>query len=193
MKVFYVCSYGGSGSKILCEYLKKFGKVEHIHSRKPPQKLTHIGGDVYCEWFNNKVIPDNELVNYYVIYIYKNPIKSVYSRFRNPDHLKHIQCNTNIKLSDVVKSQKDLYGIEEFFDNYTTPDPDRNYKIYCVKYEDFFANISDFNKTLGIPDNPENYPREITTRREYQDYDKLEKIYSNLLNKMKKMDFITIV
>jgi len=72
-KIFYVCSYGGSGSHMLCNALKKFGKVEHIHSRYPPDKLEYIGinngGKAYKEWFNNIIIPENELKNYYVIYI----------------------------------------------------------------------------------------------------------------------------
>ena len=42
-KVFYVCSYGGCGSKMLCEYLAHFGTIKHVHSRNPPNKLTQIG------------------------------------------------------------------------------------------------------------------------------------------------------
>lgn len=84
-KIFYVCSYGGCGSKMLCNALRKFGKVEHVHSRKPPDKLQYIGknggGNVYCEWFNGIIIPDDELNKYFVIYIYKNPVKSIMSRF----------------------------------------------------------------------------------------------------------------
>ena len=52
-KIFYVCSYGGSGSKMLCAALRKYGKVEHIHSRNPPDKLCYIGkqngGNTYEE------------------------------------------------------------------------------------------------------------------------------------------------
>ena len=42
-KTFYVCSYGGSGSKMLCSALRKYGNTKHIHSRKPPEKLEYIG------------------------------------------------------------------------------------------------------------------------------------------------------
>jgi len=41
-KIFYVCSYGGSGSKMLCSALKKYGETIHIHSRKPPNNLEYI-------------------------------------------------------------------------------------------------------------------------------------------------------
>ena len=116
-KIFYVCSYGGCGSKMLCKYLSNFGEVKHIHSRNPPNKLEYIYDNKYkltefnyrnliCdnnyndykynEWFNNIEIPKNELNNYYVIYIYKNPVKSIYSRFKNIKHLTHIQVNNKI-------------------------------------------------------------------------------------------------
>ena len=41
-RTFYVCSYGGCGSYMLCDYLKNFGDVKHIHSRKPPSILSNI-------------------------------------------------------------------------------------------------------------------------------------------------------
>ena len=44
-KIFYVCSYGGSGSKMLCSALKKYGETIHIHSRKPPNNLEYIGNE----------------------------------------------------------------------------------------------------------------------------------------------------
>lgn len=53
-RVFYICSYGGSGSKILQRYLDTFGKTFHIHSRFPPNKLCRIGESVYHEHFNDK-------------------------------------------------------------------------------------------------------------------------------------------
>ena len=62
-KIFYVCSYGGSGSKMLCNALSKHGKTKHIHSRKPPNNLEYIGkekgGNMYSEWFNGIAIPKN--------------------------------------------------------------------------------------------------------------------------------------
>ena len=60
MKTFYVCSFGGSGSTLLANSLKPYGRVEHIHSRIPPLELEYIGnnkgGDTYYEWFNVTVI-----------------------------------------------------------------------------------------------------------------------------------------
>lgn len=42
VKTFYVCSYGGCGSTMLCDSLNKYGKTVHIHSPKPPDNLEYI-------------------------------------------------------------------------------------------------------------------------------------------------------
>ena len=167
---FYVCSFGGSGSTVLFNYLSQFGNVEHVHDRFPPSKLTYVGNKnvntetslpVYSEWFNTIEVPEKELPNIKVIFIYRNPLDVIYSRFALPngqphvEHLKHIKCQNNgdIKLRDVLNSKTDLYGMEEFFDSYTTSN-NRNYKIYCVKYEMLWENIGALNQILGIPDIP---------------------------------------
>lgn len=189
---FYVCSYGGCGSKIMCEYLSNFGKVEHIHSRYPPQKLKHVGGNVHYEWFNTIEIPEHELSNFKVIFLYKDPVKAILSRFQNTKHLRHIQCEENITITDVINSKSDLYGLEEFFDNYTINNQ-KNYKTYCVKYEDFWDNISFFNETLGITDNKELYPIKKETEKEYSDETTvLYEIYDSLIQKMETIPFIHI-
>lgn len=197
-RIFYICSYGGSGSTMLTNYLSNFGKVVHIHSRYPPTKLTYTGcinANVYCykEWFNDMQIADCNLYKYVVIYIYRNPIHAIHSRFENKigtnPHLAHIQCNPNIKLQDVIDSKKDLYGIEEFFNNYTKKE-NRNYNIYCVKYEDFWDNIETFNKTLDIPDAKYLYPVKHETVKHCEHLNELNKIYDTLIGKMNSMKFI---
>jgi len=194
-KVFYVCSYGGCGSKILCEYLGHFGTVKHIHSRCPPDKLTHITTyPNYDEWFGEIPVPEKDIPNYYVIYIYRDPIKAIQSRFNMPQHLAHIQCNPSITLEQVLETKTDLYGIENFFDNYTTHNIKRNYKIYCIKYEDLFSNIEDLNRVLNIRCNKSIYPTEVVRKKpETPDKKKLESIYENLKKKMERMPFISIV
>jgi hypothetical protein len=195
-KVFYVCSYGGSGSKILCEYLGHFGTVKHVHSRYPPEKLTYIGLNAkWHEWFSTIPIPDKDVPNYYVIYIYRDPIKAIQSRFNMKQHLAHIQCNPSITLEQVIDNRKDLYGIENFFDNYTSRNVNRNYKIYCIKYEDLFTNIEELNRVLNIRCNNKSiYPTEVVRLKpELEDKEALDNIYKNLKNKMERMPFIKIV
>ena len=187
---YYVCSYGGCGSYMLCDYLRNFGHVEHIHSRKPPDELEYVGANntenpVYGEWFNGVKIPQHELANYKVIYLYRDPVKAIYSRFQNPEHLQHIECDPTITLNQVVESKKYLYHLKRFFTNYTSKKKakKRNYPIYCVNYDEFWENISDFNRMTGIPDVPALYPvrKETVRGNDLEDTKILCEIYSPLL------------
>lgn len=195
-KTFYICSYGGCGSKLLTSALSKYGNVEHVHSRIPPDNLEYVGNKkniiCYCEWFNGIKIPDDEVKDYFVIYIYRNPNKSIFSRFELDGHLTHIQCkDTNIKLSQFLDSGNDLYGIEEFYDNYTVPNKKRNYKIYCVKYEELFEKHKELSKLLGIGELSLTR-RESRTIQDENKINKINEIYKNLTEKMNKNDFITL-
>jgi hypothetical protein len=201
---YYICSFGGCGSTMLFKYLSNFGNVYHIHDRYPPDKLKYVGNvntdkEVYSEWFNNVDIDENMVNNYKVIYIYRNPLKVIYSRFvskygPNVEHLKHIMCDNggNIHLGDVLSRNKDLYKIEDFFDNYTQK-KERNYKIYCVKYELFWDNIALFNSIIGIPNIKQLYPIRHETNKKIHYINKLYSIYYSLINKMNKMKFIEVI
>ena len=201
---YYICSYGGSGSTVLFNYLSHFGNVYHIHDRYPPNKLQYIGGektdeDVYRDWFNGVEIPEDKIKNYKVIFIYRNPVQVIFSRFAqtygpNIAHLQHIKCgnNGNINIFDVVRSGRDLYGVEEFYDNYMVP-TNRNYDIYGVKYEYFWDNIGFFNYMLGIPDVKELYPIKQERAKKFSFVKELSFIYRNLITKMYKTKFIEII
>lgn len=201
---FYVCSSGGCGSTIIYNYLSNFGNVYHIHDRYPPNKLTYVGSentdkDVYREWFNDVEIPQENLNNYKVLFVYRNPLRVIYSRYAqrhgpNINHLKHIKCDNggNIHLFDVLKSGKDLYKMEEFFDNYVSV-KDRNYNIYCLKYELFWNNISLFNKVMGIPDIIHLYPEKKENMKQIQFQERLNQIYASLIFKMSTMRFIEFI
>jgi hypothetical protein len=203
-RTFYVCSYGGCGSYMLCEYLKNFGNIKHIHSRKPPSILSKITN----EWFNNEHILGTDINNYTVIYIYKNPIKSIYSRFvikkqcelnsctyiPYSEHQQHVQCDrTDITIDQCMEENKDLFKLEEFFDNYTTRNQIKNYPIYCIKYEDFWENIELFNEKLNLPNEHHLYPIRRETPREREVPEKLLSIYRPLIEKMNNLNFIEIV
>lgn len=200
---FYVCSSGGCGSTMLSAYLSRFGKVSHIHSREPPARLTYVGKEntdeeVYSEWFNHVEIPETDLDQYRVIFIYRNPLEVIFSRCvlphgPNTPHLQHIQCNFDgrIGLGDLLQTGRDLYGLEEFYNNYTSMKP-RNYAIYAVKYEWLFHNWSLFNRTLGIPDIPAWYPVKRERKKRMLFTQELGTIYRNLIAKMESMPFIRI-
>jgi len=201
---YYVCSSGGCGSTIIYNYLSNFGNVYHIHDRYPPNKLAYVGKentteDIYREWFNNVPIPEDKLGNYKVIFIYRNPLQVIYSRFAqrhgpNINHLRNIKCmnNGNINIFDVLKTGMDLYKMEEFFDNYVS-NKARNYDIYCIKYEMFWDNISMFNKIIGIPDIKYLYPEKKERLKQIQFQIRLNKIYSSLITKMNSMRFIEFI
>ena len=58
-----------------------FGTVYHIHDRYPPDKLEYVGNvnsdkDIYSEWFNGVKIPEENLENYKVIFIYRTSYSS---------------------------------------------------------------------------------------------------------------------
>lgn len=200
-KIFYVCSYGGCGSTMLFKYLNNFGKVYHVHDRYPPNNLTHIGGNVYSEWFNNIPVDENTLQNTYVIFIYRNPIDCIYSRCvtgidlrPNIPHLQHIKCinNGNISLQNIISTNVDLYGLEKFFDSYLTAK--NNYDIICVKYESIWSNLSYLNTLLGIPNIPSLYPVKNERYKKYKPYyQQLVSIYTPLLQKMASMQPIFVV
>ena len=195
---YYVCSFGGCGSKMLQSYLANFGNTFHIHSRCPPKKLTRVGTADYPEWFNdielvptlNRQIPLEQLKNTKVIFIYRDPIYAIRSRiipgktYRiSTDHLNNISA-MHWNIESVVGNMMDLWELESFFDNYTKKDPERNYQIYCVNYDTFWENLTLFNKTLGIPDVPALYPKKKESKYDLVYETELRTIYSSLLKKM---------
>jgi hypothetical protein len=199
-RIFYVCSYGGSGSKMLCKYLTYFGTVYHIHSRKPPDRLEYVGGDnCYFEWFNGIPISKEDLEKntYIVIYIYRDPIKAIHSRFWIPQHLDHIQTKNTNNWENVIKEKSDLWGINEFYQNYTTPNKNRNYTIHCLRYDTVFKYIHDgkFNRYFGLSDIDKKYkPKQKETKREYkiEDVKIFDEIYHDLQEKMKEKDWVFV-
>ena len=202
-KTFYICSYGGCGSKMLTRSLSKYGNVEHVHAKNPPLLLEYVGGNnggkdcprapqIHREWFNGIPVPGNEICNYYVVYLYRNPVKAILSIFRHPDHLAHIQGNENNKttIKDVMTEMKDLYGIKQFYKNYMRKNRERNYGILCVKYEDIFEKQNELSRYLAVGNL--NLVKKETRRNEPEITDKLNFIYKDLIDEMNGNDFISI-
>ena len=97
-----------------------------------------------------------------------------------------MQIDKSIKLKNVLDSKKDLYKIREFYDNYTKPNEKRNYKIYCVKYEDIFDKQDELSKLRGI------WKLNIVNKSSRKNNKELDNIYSDLIDEMDKNDFIII-
>jgi len=154
---FIVCSYGGSGSWMLVRYLKNFGNAYHVHDRYPPKKLTYP--NIKTERFSEKEIEIDKLSTFKVIFIYKNPINAIFSRFDSVTHLQNIQSK-EMKYSNIFTKKEDLFGITEYYNTYMNKS-ERNYIIYCIKYETFFDNTTNFNNVIGIKNHKLSY---LTTK-----------------------------
>jgi len=200
-RYFYVCSYGGCGSTVLCNALKPYGQVEHIHSRNPPEQLEYIGQngggspDIYHEWFNGIPIPEPQVHQYTVLYIYRNPIDAIMSRFRHLEHLEHIQLPDKfISLDDVRNNTVDSYKIHEFHNNYMqyrSPTRARNNRILCIRYEELFERQNELSQLLHLP-NLHLVKRESEHLDLCHYIDGLTAVYDNLIHEMNSNDFITI-
>jgi hypothetical protein len=198
-KFYYVCSFGGCGSTPLTKYLSNFGNAFHVHSREPPDKLAYVGKYLspdpgsHENWFNGVPVKEEDLPNFKVIYLYRDPLKCIYSRFINmnrPDnpernHIFNIQCPRRyINLKDVVEHRQDLYRLEEFFDNYTRQNPNRNYEIIPLEYNQVFDDFPAFNKLLDLPNDESLFPVKKETKREPYYEPELREVYKSLINKM---------
>ena len=136
-------------------------------------------------------MPDDLVEKTKVIYLYKDPVKAIMSRFWERRHLKNVECpDLDVTIDDVINQKKDLFGIEEFYDNYTVPF-DRNYKIYCIKYEALFNELGRVNELLGVSDVKELHFKRNERKRDVKEG--LEDVYKNLKDKMDKMDSIEII
>ena len=81
---FYVFSYGGCGSTAVSGWLSHWGMVHHLHDPSPPSSLTrgstyaYKSGaqDVRIDPDAKRAVPENSKV----IYIYRDPVKSMLAR-----------------------------------------------------------------------------------------------------------------
>ena len=67
------------------------------------------------------------------------------------------------------------------------PNKNRNYKIYCVKYEDIFDKQDELSRVLEVG---KLYMVNQSTRKDSNEI--LDKIYSDLIEEMNNNDFIII-
>jgi hypothetical protein len=180
---FIVCSYGGSGSWMLVEYLRNFGTAYHIHDRYPPKKLTYP--DEKSEQFSKREVEPDKLDTFKVIFIYRNPVPAIFSRFNSIYHLYNIQSK-EMTYRSIFSRNDDCFGLTEFYNNYMNKS-DRNYPIYCIKYETFFENVEKFNSIIGITLTD---PKQLPIRKETRKYNKpdetkhLGNVYEKLIKDM---------
>ena len=101
-------------------------------------------------------------------------------------HLHHVQClDDSVSLLDLKKEMKDLYGLQEFHDNYVNPKNARNYNVLCVNFDKLFDNFNEFNSLLGLPLDNEFIPK---NKRSISDFNKLVNEYSFLVEIYKEFN-----
>lgn len=169
-RVFFVCSYGGSGSWLLTRFLASYGRAFHVHSRRPPPKLTRIETTTLTgeyEWFSrDREISPSRLADYSVVFIYSKPIFSIMSRMGwSRFHFSNIEVPSLDALQGVTRQEylqgnRDLIDYEGFFDNYVTRKLNQNYDIVCVNYHKLWENLERFFSALDLPSaDIEEFPR----------------------------------
>ena len=212
MRIFYVCSYGGCASTMLCKFLSKYYKVFHVHSRYPPPKLCGIKKTKITkefEWFDYlRILKKKYKDKVTVIYLYREPSTSLLSKHGwgrshfsniglNPNKVKKFydkSIETRLKYS---KEKKDLFGIVNFFKNYVMKKYNRNYKIFCLKYETIWENLPVIFKKLKIPqkyieDFPKKYEKKLS-EEQGKAKENFQKKYKNLETFMKKLPPIFVI
>jgi hypothetical protein len=180
--IFYVCTYGGSGSTAFCKYLGQFAKrVYHVHSKMPPTTLKQV--NLFNEHFTEA---DADPKNIKCIFLYRDPTAAVLSRFSVKNHLRNIECDENVTVAQVAEQKKDLYGINEFFYNYL--EAPRNYPVLFVKYEALFTSMDLVHQYLNIPSTLRIDPLvKIETVRESAYEPQLKEVYAPLVSQMQKL------
>lgn len=188
---------------MLCIFLKMFGNVYHIHSRKPPERLTYI--DMSREWFNSKEIDQNDIKNYKVIFLFRNPADAQLSAFLRMGmkwaklHFRNIQVKKIDEiesLQDYVEKGIDLLNYNEFFDNYMNKELNKNYSIIGINYDKLWDNLPEVFKILEIS---EKYLCLFPVRKERKKkvpksiIEKLTKMNKELIDKIDEREAITII
>lgn len=193
---FYICSYTGCGEYILKRALQKKGYCARIcYSPNPPDKLEFVHNDgpnnikTICEYntlfnFNKRIVPIKFINNINIIFLYRNPIHSIYTTLKNKIVTGRINYDSLdfIKFEDVINQKKDLYGLERVFDNYTIKNYTRNYRIIAINFDKLIECQDTLSRFLGIE------PLGIVKN----DIEPLLEMVSNLPNKKEYLELLDI-
>lgn len=184
-----IYSFGGCGTRTLYEFIKKYKKVNGPV-------------DVHRGFIKYKYPQDK------VIYLYGNPMEAVmsfYNRHQKDgrfvfEHSRNlnipvVQSNT---LSGYIQKGEDQFKLENHFDRYIKKSKSfRFFSIMYIKYEYMWENLPEILKYTGLHDKIDNFPQKknrqskLNTLSDFE-YEKLYKIYENLILKMEKLPPVII-
>eukprot|EP00520_Triparma_pacifica_P010287 CAMPEP_0118645068 /NCGR_PEP_ID=MMETSP0785-20121206/7296_1 /TAXON_ID=91992 /ORGANISM="Bolidomonas pacifica, Strain CCMP 1866" /LENGTH=425 /DNA_ID=CAMNT_0006536911 /DNA_START=64 /DNA_END=1338 /DNA_ORIENTATION=- len=191
-RTYVIISYGGSGSKMLSGWISDLPKssvvdVKHMHDPNPPDVLrefnrplreaTHQGD------YRNRHIPggmfprDTKLINegnyddFRYIYIFKDPVEGLVSRYGH-GHCLHVggDCGNEQgfpSLEQYAKGGKDFFKITDFFEHWTTEGyGGRTYPVIAVNYHKIWDNVPAVVEALGLPQkHASSFPKRTETVR----------------------------
>ena len=106
------------------------------------------------------------------------------------DWAASLNLRDQIKLEDIIHSNKDLYGITEFYNNYTQPNEKRTYDILCIKYEDLFDKHAELSERLGIGELKPKRKETDRSGKVKQYGSQLSQIYDKLITEMDQNEFL---
>lgn len=181
-RIYIVASYGGCGSKMMAGWLWSLPDsvkqhVYHFHDRSPPQQLHELPKPpppVYGKKTGNADfrtgrfpggsrfktdtprVSDADIDRYRVIYIYKDPVEAMVSRF-GWGHCQHIQGDCGAgeaqwpRLDQYAKGGRDRMKLNDHFNAYVHPTAQRNYPVVAVNYHKLWDNLPAFMMALGLP------------------------------------------
>ncbi len=209
---FFICSYGGCASWTVARFLRRYGTIHHIHSRKPPEYLTlPVSQKILHRWFGGGAkehfsnspsdrIQDTSTCS--VLYLYVKPVYSIFSKKAfSVRHLKSIDVSgTNLRRisrmsrSDYLRGGVDLISYEQFFDNYVSQDINRNYNIVAVNVHKLWNHLPELFEILNLPQTDiESFPHERSREREKEIQEHLDDIYAHFNQRIDNMKPIVVV
>jgi len=203
-----VTSFGGSGTKMLRDWLQEQGAAlpsEHDsgiwkHLPAPPTK------DRYQ-------IPEG----YKVLYLISDPVESLLSVFRRGYHMWHAvrmasqarwpegflledhPTRPNWGIKEFLSVRSDCFGIHDHFRNWTTShSAERGYPIMVLKYETMWEHLEEMGAFLGLRTSQVG---RFPERRERTKRDKeleaarpmLEAIYGDLAGEIREFPGLQVI
>lgn len=197
-KYCYVCSYGGSGSKMLNSFLKRYYNSIHLHDGNPPKKLTIPGLFNKNKSDNTFGIREIDPNLVHVIFIFRSPVDAYLSRGENIAHCKNIDGDYENHISDkneYVKNGVDILKYKNHFKNYTTNNG-KNYNVICINYHKLWDNLEDVFNALDIPlSEIDKFPVRKETIKEVDDFvlKGLEEMYSDIIKDINNWPAVKII
>lgn len=207
---YYVFSYGGTGSTMLCNFLSRYGKSFHLHDKVPPLFLTNKIIEAPGKHTLAKVRLSQDRCNEInttscrVIYIYRDPMIAKISRpgwqhcyHIGGDYIRHQKFKKNKGdnlginlLKQYVDLGQDLNKYEEHFDNWFNEAQMREYSILYINYDYLWENLNAIFDYCEIPtEDIVKFPKRRETEKNISEDVKigLSSMYLSLKEKINKM------